>query len=140
MHIAPCSAVVRPILGDQDEARKLLYEHLEETDYEFLEEHADILQYAAVFVCFSKEYIAGYIWFYQWEEDPYTWIVHISIVPEFRKRFFSRMMINTLFPACHAMGCNAVMAENQSSEILERIGGEAQPDGSVILKLPFIWR
>lgn len=140
MHIAPCSAVVRPILGDQDEARKLLYEHLEETDYEFLEEHADILQYAAVFVCFSKEYIAGYIWFYQWEEDPYTWIVHISIVPEFRKRFFSRMMINTLFPACHAMGCNAVMAENQSSEILERIGGKAQPDGSVILKLPFIWR
>lgn len=132
--------MIRPILGDQDAAREELYSHLEETDYEFLQDHADILKYAAVFVCFSGEYIAGYIWFYQWEEDPHTWIVHISIVPEYRKRFFSRTMINTLFPACYALGCNAVLAENESSEILERIGGKAQPDGSVLLELPFIWR
>lgn len=140
MSIRPCSAVVRPIIGDQERARELLYDHLVDTDYEFLDEHADILRYAAVFVCFSGADIAGYIWFYQLEEDEYTWVVHISIVPRFRKRFFSRTMINTLFPACYAMGCNAVLAENESSEILERIGGEAQPDGSVILNLPFIWR
>ncbi len=140
MNTQRCSAVVRPIIGDQDQARELLYDHLVETDYEFLDDHADILRYAVVFVCFSGEDVAGFIWFYRMEEDDTTWIVHISLASRYKKRFFSRGMINTLFPTCYALGCNAVLAENESSEILERIGGEALPDGGVLLNLPFIWR
>jgi GNAT superfamily N-acetyltransferase len=117
-----------------------LYDHLVETNYPFLDDHAEILEYAIVFVCLSEESIAGFVWFYMLEEDDETWVVHISVLPEFQKRFFSRAFINTLFPTCYAMGCNKVLAEDASKEILERIGGEAQPEGGVILKLPFIWR
>lgn len=118
----------------------MLLNHLEKSDYEFIDEHRDVLQYAMVFTCFRGEDVAGYIWFYQLEEDMRTWVVHISVLPEHKGRFFSRTMINTLFPACYALGCNKVIAENKSSEILARIGGEALPDGGAVLNLPFIWR
>jgi GNAT superfamily N-acetyltransferase len=134
------SAVVRPRIGSQDKARELLYDHLVETNYPFLDGHAEILEYAVVFVCLSEESIAGFSWFYMLEDDDETWVMHLSVLPEFQKRFFSRTFINTLFSTCYAMGCNAILVENQSGDILERIGGKAQPDGSVILKLPFIWR
>lgn len=140
MHIGRCLATVRPIVRNQDEARADLYDYLSETEYKYIDEHVDLLRHAAVFTCVAGEEIAGYIWFYQLEEDPDMWVVHMTVHPAYQRRFFNRTLVNTVFATCYAYGCEQVLAENESSEILERFGGRPHPDGGIVLDMPYTWR
>lgn len=131
--------MVRIRLIDQDFAQQCLLEHLVESDYEFLGDHKTIIDKAIVFMGYKDGNVAGYVWFYP-VDDYGTWVVHMSVLERYRSRFLSKTLVNTVFPTCYGLGCETVLAENKSSEILERIGGERLPTGGVNLKLPFIWR
>jgi len=131
--------MLRPSLADPRESVPLLIRHLEETDYEFLADHIDILESAIIFVCRTHEEIGGFIWYYQSESDETHWIVHMSVCESYQRRFFSRHLITSMFGACYALGANVIIAEDASQELLARIGGKYH-DGEVILELPFIWR
>jgi len=130
---------VRLRLSSQVEARQLLYDHLEETDYEFFDDHVDLLQHSLIFVAKADDRAAGFFWLYGLEEDEDTWAIHCSVVEEFKRQFFSRTLMNTLYLTCYSLGCNAILAESENSDLLGRMGGEETPDG-VIVRLPFIWR
>lgn len=131
---------VRPRIIDQEIARDWLLDHLEDSGYEYLHDHEEIIDCAFVFVCSKGDDIAGFIWFYQCESDEHSWVVHISVVPGYHNKFFSRTLVNTIFASCYALGCNEIVAENTSKDILARMGGLPNADDGVTLNLPAVWR
>ena len=132
--------MIRPVLGlPLDQARQLLREHMERSEYPWLESHLPIIDASVVFVCMDGEYIAGYVWFYMLEEDAKTWVVHMSLEQKYRKAAFSRTTANTIFAVCYSLGCDAILAESESRALLRRIGAVETEDGA-LLRLPYVWR
>jgi len=133
--------MLRPILGDQDVLKDSLDLHLESSDYAWYDEHIDLIPYSMVYnIVDTKTGItAGYIWFYQLEEDQKTWPVHVSVKDDYKGHFFCRNMVNTIFAANWSLGCEEIIAENANADILIRMGGVPK-DGGASLKLPHIWR
>lgn len=133
--------MLRPILGDQDILKDSLDLHLESTDYVWYDEHADLIPHSLVYniIDDTEAVTVGYIWFYKLEEDQRVWPVHVSVVEDYKRRFFCRNMVNTIFATNWALGCDEIIAENDNADILIRMGGK--PDnGGASLKLPHIWR
>lgn len=133
--------MLRPILGDQDVLKDSLDLHLESSDYAWYDEHVDLIPYSMVYniVDTKTGVTAGYIWFYQLEEDQQAWPVHVSVKDDYKGHFFCRNMVNTIFATNWALGCEEIIAENANADILIRMGGVPN-DGGASLKLPHIWR
>lgn len=131
---------MRPLILDQQVTRQQLLDYLVASEYEFLHDHEQNIEYALVFVVYQGEDVAGYIWFYQLEEDESSWVVHVAALPGHRKQFFTRTLVNTVLSTCYALGCNRVIAENNGKEYLERMGGKPDINGCIVLELPKTWR
>jgi hypothetical protein len=87
----------------------------------------------------DEEYIAGYVWFYLLENDTKTWVVHMSLEQKYKRNAFSRTTANTIFAVCYSLGCDAILAEATSRELLLRIGATETENGA-LLRLPYHWR
>lgn len=133
--------MLRPILGDQEVLKDSLDLHLESTEYAWYDEHIDLIPFSMVYnIVDTKTGItAGFIWFYQLEEDQKTWPVHVSVKDDYKGHFFCRNMVNAIFAANWALGCEEIIAENANADILIRMGGKPS-NGGASLKLPHIWR
>ena len=131
--------MVRPHLDDQDVARQRLLDAMVEHEYPYLDVHREIIDYAIVLTCRKDGEIAGFIWFYNTEGKEGTWTIHFLVIPEYRKRFFSRNMGNAIAGTIWALGCNSVVAENSYKEWMYRLGGYDVEDG-VQCDLPWKWR
>lgn len=111
-----------------------------EFDYRFAEDHREILEHAVIFTILDRDGdTAGFIWFYRLADNPDNWVVHLMAFPEFRKRFFCRTMVNSIFATLYCLGCHRIVAERESKEILLRMGAELI-NGEAILELPAKWR
>jgi len=131
--------VIRPRVHDAQLSQNVLLDYMERYDYPFLEEHRNIIDYAFVVTCETKDKIAGFLWCYVLNEDPSTWTAHALVVPDYQKRFFTRRLMNVLFGLAWVSGVNKLMVENSQTELLLRMGGRME-DESAVLDLPHIWR
>lgn len=132
--------MVRPLLiDDQGKLRKRLTQTMERIDYKYYEQHLEIIDSAIVFECKDGDDVAGYVWLYGCAEEIGVWVVHMLILDGYKASFFTRKATSALFGALYCLGCDIVRAENESQELLLRLGGQKNGD-NVDLTLPFSWR
>lgn len=131
--------MIRPLLADQDRARKRLLYAMQETEYPHTDQHEKIIDNAIVFEAMSGEDIAGYIWFYRILGEESVWAIHVLVFDGYQGQFFRRSVVNSFFGAMYSLGCDIVRAENFHQDLLLRVGGK-QNSEFVDLKLPHIWR
>jgi GNAT superfamily N-acetyltransferase len=131
--------MVRAKLVDVEGSRERLHEAMYETLYPSRAEHSEIIDKALVFECFDEfDHIAGWVWFYRLVDEDAVWSIHAMVLPNYRKRFFSQTLVNTLSGVVYALGCDTVRAENDNMDLLVHFGG-IQTDEGVDLQLPFFW-
>lgn len=132
--------MLRPIIKPQDEIVEDLWDAMMELEYPHRDDHELILDEALVFSCIAENGdLAGYIWFYTLEEHPKHMTMHALVIPEYRKRFFSRRLLTSVFNTLWTLGIDTVVVEADSKELLMQLGGEETKLG-VELKLPWYGR
>jgi hypothetical protein len=134
--------MLRPVIEEQTEAREHLLGAMIETAYPYQSHHHKMLDNAFVvtIVDTRNDAEAGYFWFYALAEAETRYSIHLLVLPNHKKRFFSRTLINTCLSLMWVLGCNNVSVENSNTDLLLRIGGELNDDGEAVLSLPHEWR
>jgi len=134
--------VLRPVIDEQPEARESLDEIMEETQYPHRHAHREILDSAFILsiVDTESDVLAGYCWFYRLEESIERYSLHLLVLPNYRKRFFSRTIVNSVLNLMWVLGCNTVVVENTNRELLLRVGGYMNEEDEAFLHLPHEWR
>jgi hypothetical protein len=130
------------VIDEQPEARESLDEIMEETQYPHRHAHRDIIDSAFILsiVDTESDVLAGYCWFYRLEENIERYSLHLLVLPNYRKRFFSRTIVNSVLNLMWVLGCNTVVVENTNQELLLRVGGYMNEEDEVLLQLPHEWR
>jgi len=124
---------------DLEGSRLRLEDAMSETCYPNRHLHFHILEKAIVFECTDeRELIAGWLWFYSTLGEEHVWTIHAMVLPNYRKKFFSRSLVNTVSGVLYALGCEIVRGENENQELLYHFGATKTVDG-VDLQLPFFW-
>ena len=124
---------------DLEGSRARLEDAMEEIQYPFKSLHYSILHLAIVFECVDERgHIAGWLWFYSTENEEHVWTIHAIVLPNYRLRFFSRSLVNTVSGVLYALGCEIVRGENENQELLYHFGATKTENG-VDLQLPFFW-
>ena len=131
--------MVRAKVIDIEGSRTRLEEAMAEIHYPFRSLHYSILDYAFIIECFDeRDNIAGWLWFYSTENEEHVWTIHAIVLPNYRKRFFTRSLVNTVSGLIYAVGCEIVRGENENQDLLYHFGATKTVDG-VDLQLPFFW-
>ena len=131
--------MIRPLLADQEDLRRLLSEWMDRLDYPYADAHREIIDNALVFECAKGDDLAGFLWFYRLEGEETVYAIHAMVLPKYRRRFFSRTLVNAVSGALFCLGATKVRAENSYQELIERLSGQRNED-YVDLDLPFTWR
>ena len=131
--------MIRPLLADQEDLRRLLSEWMDRLDYPYADAHREIINNALVFECAKGDDLAGFLWFYRLEGEETVYAIHAMVLPKYRRRFFSRTLVNAVSGALFCLGATKVRAENSYQELIERLSGQRNED-YVDLDLPFTWR
>lgn len=134
--------MLRPVIDPPEEAREALLDVMEETCYPYTAKHIPIIENAFVVSIIDEErnVLAGYMWFYRLEEDEQRFSLHLVVLPEYRKRFFSRTLVNSILSLIWVLGCDTLVVENTNKDMLVRIGGYMNSDDEAELPLPHEWR
>lgn len=131
--------MIRPLLADQEDSRRLLLQYMADLEYPYTTAHKDILENALVFECVKGDDLAGFLWFYRLYGEETVYAIHAMVLPKYRKRFFSRTLVNAISGALFCLGATKVRAENSYQDFIERLSGKRYED-YVDLDLPFTWR
>ena len=136
------NVMLRPVIDEQPEAREELDEVMEETQYPHRHNHRKILDNAFIIsiVDTEKEVLAGYCWFYRLADNEDQYSLHLMVMPNYQKRFFSRTIVNSVLNLMWVFGCDTVVVENSNQELLLRVGGCVNEEDEAILHLPHEWR
>jgi GNAT superfamily N-acetyltransferase len=134
--------MLRPVIDNQDEAREHLDDIMEETAYPYRHYHHRIMDHAFIVSIVDTETstLAGYFWFYRLQEDETHYSIHLLVLPSYKKKFFSRTLVNACLNLMWILGCDTVVAENANHELLLRVGGYMNNEDEAMLTLPHEWR
>jgi len=134
--------VLRPIVDEQPDARQSLEEVMEETAYPHRFNHHKIMDNAFIVSIVDTETstLAAYFWFYRLAQNETHYSIHLLVLPEHKKKFFSRTLVNACLNLMWILGCDTVVAENANHDLLLRVGGYMNDEGEAVLPLPHEWR
>ena len=134
--------MLRPVIDDQENAREMLSDIMEETAYPHRHAHDKIMHHAFIIsiVDTESDTLAGCCWFYCLADDETRYSLHLIVLPNYKKRFFSRKIVNSTLNLMWVLGCDTVCVENSNQELLLRVGGYMNEDDEALLDLPHEWR
>lgn len=112
---------------------------MDKAGYQYKAKHRKIIDYAIILECLANHETAGYVWFYKMQNMETHWAIHVLVFEKFKRKFFTRTLVNSVFAFAWVMGAEEILTENFEVGLAERMGAKLV-EGQVTIKLPHEWR
>jgi len=112
-------------------------------NFEYLDQHEKLVQYAYIFKHKRNGKITGYTWIYEYADEPFTYGVHMCIDKREQGKVLTRNIVNKFYETCYNLGVKVLEVNSAPKHLLKlycRIGFKKTNHKAVRLYLPYEWR